>query len=100
MTTPTQITTKTRIRRAVDIPFAKAHDEMLAIDEQAGYYYAMNETSGRIWELIADPASVEAICTLLCQEFNVDADTCQREVIHLLHDLHDAGLVHIMDDKD
>jgi hypothetical protein len=97
----TPITPQTRIRRAVDIFFTKADDEVLAIDEQAGYYYAMNETSSRIWELIAEPfdtaqgrpATVEAICARLCQEFSVDAETCQREVIHLLNGLREAGLV-------
>lgn len=90
--TPT-ITPQTRIRRAVDILFAKVDDDMLAIDEQAGYYYAMNQTSSRIWELIAESATVEEICERLCQEFSVDADTCLREVTDLLHGLHDAGLI-------
>lgn len=95
--TPTTITSKTRIRRAVDILFTKADDDMLAIDEQAGYYYAMNETSSRIWDMIAAPATVEEICERLGQEFSVDADTCQREVLHLLHGLHEAGLIQIDD---
>lgn len=71
---------------------------MLALDEDAGYYYVLNETSSRVWELIAEPASVEAVCERLCQEFSVDADTCLREVLHLLHGLHKAGLIKLVND--
>lgn len=89
------ITPQTRLRRAVDIPFTKVHDEMLALDEQAGYYYVLNETSSRVWELVAESTTVEEICERLCQEFSVDAETCQREVLLLLHGLHEAGLVQV-----
>jgi hypothetical protein len=101
--TPPTLTPQTRLRRAVDIPFTKVHDQMLALDEDAGYYYALNETSHRVWELLAEPfdtaqgkpTTVESVCARLCQEFSVDPDTCQREILHLLHGLHEAGLVQI-----
>ena len=101
---PTPITLQTRVRHAFDISFTKAQTEMLAIDEQAGYYYVLNQTSGRVWELIAESdtahgtlVTVEDICERLCREFSVDTDTCQREVIHLLQDLQEAGLVKVDD---
>lgn len=93
------ITPKTRICRTVDIPFAKVHDEMLALDEQAGYYYVLNETSNRVWELIPEFVVVEEICERLCQEFSVDAETCQREVLLLLHGLYEAGLIQIDEEE-
>ena len=93
--TTTLITPQTRVRCAVDVPFTKVHDEMLALDAEAGYYYVLNETSSRVWELIAEPIAVESVCDRLCQEFSVDADTCQREVLHLLHGLYEAGLIQI-----
>ena len=91
------ITLGTIVGRAVNIPFAQVHDEMLAIDEQAGAYYVLNETSGRVWELIAEPVSAGHVCRKLYEEYDVDEATCQREVLQLLGDLRKAGLVRVID---
>lgn len=91
-----QITLGTVVGRAVDVPFARVHDEMLALDEQAGYYYVMNETSSRVWDLIAEPVSVSAVCDQLLEEFAVDDATCQRDVLQLLRALHEAGLLQLV----
>jgi hypothetical protein len=93
--TSSQITSDTLVSRKVDVLFAAVDDDTLAIDEQAGYFYAMNETSSRVWELIAKPIAVSAICAQLGREFTVDEATCQREVLELLKGLHEAGLIQI-----
>jgi hypothetical protein len=45
--------------------FSQLDDELLAIDAQAGYCYSLNETAGRVWDLIATPMSLDAICAQL-----------------------------------
>jgi PqqD family protein of HPr-rel-A system len=85
------------VSRAVDILFSQVDDELLAVDEQAGYFYMMNESARRVWELIEEPMSVNAVCARLCQEFTVDEATCLREVLQVLHNLHEAGLVQVED---
>ena len=70
-------------------------DELLGIDSQAGYCYSLNETAGRVWELIAEPMTVSEICSRLRKEFAVDEQTCKRETISLLQQLTDAGLAGI-----
>jgi hypothetical protein len=83
------------IQRGKDIPFSQLDDELLAIDAQAGYCYSLNETAGRVWNLIATPMSLEAICAQLRREYAVDEPTCRREVTALLQGLCDAGLVQV-----
>ena len=90
-----RIALSTIVGRTSDVSFARVHDEMLALDEQAGYYYVMNETSSRIWELIAEPVPVSAVCDRLCEEFVVDHATCQREVLQFLQALLEAGLLRL-----
>lgn len=85
------------VSRTADILFTKLDDDMLALDEQREYCYALNESAGRVWELIGTPTSVSAICVRLCQEFAVDEETCVREVLQLLQGLHEAGLVQVND---
>jgi hypothetical protein len=91
----TKIESTTIVRRGKDIPFSQLDDELLAIDAQAGYCYSLNETAGRVWDLIATPMSLEAICAQLRKEYTVDEQTCRREVTTLLQGLCDAGLVQV-----
>jgi len=85
----------TILQRGKDIPFSQLDDELLAVDAQAGYCYALNETAGRVWDLIATPLSLEAICAQLRKEYAVDEQKCRREVTTLLQGLFDAGLVKV-----
>ena len=83
------------VQRGKDIPFSQLDDELLAIDAQAGYCYSLNETAGRVWDMIATPMSLGAICAQLRREYAVDEPTCRREVTALLQGLCDAGLVQV-----
>jgi len=85
------------VQRAKDVPFSQLDDELLAIDAQAGYCYSLNETAGRVWELIAVPLSIRAVCTQLREHYAVDETICQQEVIMLLKGLCDAGLVQVVE---
>ncbi len=79
------------------MPFSNVDDKLLAIDEQAGYLYRLNESAGRLWELIGESTAVSAVCARLRQEFAVDQETCLREVLQLLQRLHEASLVQVED---
>ncbi len=90
-----QIKIDSLIHRSRDVLFSKLDDELLGIDAQAGYYYAMNESAGRVWEIIAEPVTVQTICTQLRKEFAVPPEECERDVLTLLESLSDAGLVQV-----
>jgi hypothetical protein len=87
----------TSVQRSKEIPFSQLDDELLAIDADAGYCYALNETAGRVWELIASPITIDAVCAQLGKEYTVDEATCLREVLVLLQRLCNAGLAQVQD---
>lgn len=92
----TQIDYNSTVKRATDLPFSKLGNEFLAIDAQAGYCYSLNETSERVWNLIAKPALVSAVCARLRKEYTVDEATCRNSVVKLLQRLCEAGLVQVV----
>lgn len=83
------------IARAKDLPMCLVDDAMVAIDAQAGYYYVLNATSNRIWELISPPADVKSLCRRLCIEYEVAPDICLSDVMSLLEDLREGGLISV-----
>ena len=80
---------------AVDLPFTELQGDLLAIDQEAGYCYSMNPSAARIWELTAKPTRVSAICAILCDEFGVDQEQCQGDVVDFLSTLADSGLMRV-----
>ena len=87
------------VSRTVDLAFNKLDDEMLALDAQAGYCYAMNDSAGRIWELIQNPITVGDLCTQLGQYYSVDEKTCLPDVLDVLQSLREAGLLQVNNDS-
>jgi hypothetical protein len=83
------------IKRIKDLSFSRLDDELLAIDSQAGYCYSLNETAGRVWDLIAFPLSIEEICSRLRREYAVDEETCLKKVTTLIEALIEAKLVEV-----
>jgi len=83
------------VQRAKEVLFSRLDDELLAIDAQAGFCYAMNDTAGRVWDLIATPTPVDAVCARLREEYAVDEATCLGEVIALLQEWCEAGLIEV-----
>jgi Coenzyme PQQ synthesis protein D (PqqD) len=78
-----------------NLPFTRLHEDLLAIDQLAGYCYSMNPPAARIWELIPSLTPVSSVCAILCREFSVDETQCREDVISFLTTLADAGLVKV-----
>jgi hypothetical protein len=91
----THIHSSSIVQHAKEVLFSRFDDELLAIDAQAGFCYAMNETAGRVWALIQTPTPVGTVCARLCEEYAVDEATCWREVITLLQEWCEAGLIEV-----
>lgn len=83
--------------RSTDVVFSRLDDELLAIDAQAGFCYSMNETAGRIWDMISAPIAVSEVCSRLTTEFKVSHDACIHDVLPLLEEMHEAGIIMIKD---
>ena len=60
-------------------------------------HYGLEEVGARIWELIAEPRTVGEICDTLLDEYEVEPDVCERDVIALLGELAAKGFVQTID---
>jgi hypothetical protein len=57
--------------------------------------YGLNALGVRIWELIQQPRTVLEVREAILQEFDVDAERCQRHLVALLADLASLELIEI-----
>lgn len=72
---------------------AEVDGELVALHEGNGTCYGFNGTATRIWAMLAEPQPLSALRARLAEEFDVDAETCARDVDALLDELEADGLV-------
>jgi Coenzyme PQQ synthesis protein D (PqqD) len=86
---------QTALSRDSDILHASVgSEEAVLMSVTAGRYYGLNAVASRIWELLETPKTIAQLCAQICEEFEVDAQTCKSEVLKFVQDLIDNELVH------
>ena len=81
------------IHRRPGLIEAMVDGEMVGLQIKSGVCYGFNLTATRLWTLIERPTSLSTICATLVAEFVVDAPDCNNQVMQVLQDLRDEGLV-------
>lgn len=64
---------------------------MLSIDR--GEYFGLGGVGSRVWDLLAQPASIAQLVERIRTEFDVDETTCHSDIQQFTRDLFDNGLV-------
>ena len=72
-------------------------DEVVVLDLNSGTYYGLDDLGARIWTLIEQPASLATLREAIICEYEVDAETCERDILAFLNQLQVAGLVEVGD---
>jgi hypothetical protein len=73
-------------------------EEVAILDLKAGMYYGLDSVGARVWELIQRPKSIREIWNVLLEEYEVDPERCERDLLALLQRLVDEGLVEVQDE--
>ena len=69
--------------------------EVAILDLKAGVYYGLDAVGARIWSLIEEPRTVNEIRDILLEEYDVEPERCERDLLVLLRRLADEGLVEV-----
>ncbi|MBS0247533.1 MAG: PqqD family protein [Proteobacteria bacterium] len=83
----------TIVRRQGEWLSAKIGDELVMMSATNRHYVGMSEVGARIWELIEQPRSLDDVCTLLLDEYDVAPQVCRGEVEAFLRELMNHGAV-------
>jgi hypothetical protein len=69
--------------------------EVAILDLKAGVYYGLDAVGARIWSLIQEPRTVNEILNILLEEYEVEPERCERDLLVLLQRLADEGLIEV-----
>ncbi len=62
-------------------------------------YHGLDEVRARVWDLIQKPKSAKEVRDALLEEYEVEPNQCERDLLALLQSLAKEGLVEVKDES-
>ena len=72
-------------------------EEVAILNLKNGVYYGLDAVGARIWSLIQEPKTVNEILDVLLDEYEVEPERCERDLLTLLEELVAENLVEARD---
>ncbi len=82
-----------RYKRNDDNLASKIHDEVVMVNITQGNYFGLNSVGSDIWELLQEPCSVEELCEKLMNDYDIDKESCLRDINSFIKELMKNDIV-------
>lgn len=69
--------------------------ELVMLDVERGLYFGMQDVGKTIWASLAEDTTFDSICSELLDRYEVDEQTCRREVADFLEQLAQLELIDV-----
>jgi hypothetical protein len=73
-------------------------DEAAILNLKKGLYCGLNEVGACVWSQIQEPRSIQDILDILLNEYDVEPERCEREILSFLQQLADNDLIEVMNE--
>ena len=73
--------------------------EAAILNLKTSTYFGLNTVGASIWKLIQEPKTVRQIRDAIVEEYDVEPDRCEHDILELLQELLKYGLIEIVDGK-
>jgi len=90
---PTPLSLSSLVRWSDDQLAATVDQEIVILSVERGSYYGLDDIGSEIWQQMATPVSIGALCDALAAKYDADRATIERDVLTLLETLVAEGLV-------
>jgi Coenzyme PQQ synthesis protein D (PqqD). len=91
----TELSRSSKIVVSKDVVSCDLGGETAMLDMKEGVYYGLNEMGTIIWEYIQEPITIQEIVDKILVEYEVDEETCYRDLVELVEEMSKNGLVKI-----
>lgn len=68
---------------APDVMFRHLNDEAVLLDLKSGTYFGLNDVGARTWQLILEHGTLSRVLDVLLQEYAVERDAGERDLLAL-----------------
>lgn len=88
-----QISEKRVFLKAADHLACEVGEDLAILHFPSNTYFGLNSVGSFVWKMLDNPVTVAEMCAAVADEFDVRHEQCLPDVIKLVHDLLDHGLV-------
>lgn len=89
------IAAESRVVAAHNVELRDLGNAAVLVGEKEEDQFGLSSTGRRIWLLLAEEDSVEAVVSRLAEEFDISAEECRDDVTSFLQELLALGLVQV-----
>ena len=97
MTADKNILLETTVVASKEQASADLGDEAAILNLKDGVYYGLDPVGARIWKLIQTQRTVREVLDSLLEEYDVEADRCEEDLIAVLLQLAKNDIIEIVD---
>lgn len=73
---------------------SKIDEEVILMSFEADSYFGIDPVGSRIWELLSEkPASINELVVILVDEYEVDEETCSKQVQIFIDEMYTKKLI-------
>lgn len=84
-----------RAHLSPDALFQEIAGEAVILDLATSTYFGLDPVGARVWQLLQEQTDLQRVCARLLDEFDVTQERLEEDVLRLLQELKDAGLVQL-----
>jgi hypothetical protein len=70
-------------------------EESAILNLKNSVYYGLDPVGARVWTLLREAKSVSALRDTLLDEYDVEAERCERDLLELLEKMRGEGLIEV-----
>lgn len=74
-------------------------DEAAILNMKNTVYYGLNPVGACVWSLVQQSRSVREIRDALLEEYDVQAERCERDLLGLLEKMREQGLIEVRGER-
>jgi hypothetical protein len=93
---PEKISLKTIVVASKENVSCALGEEAAILHIRSGVYYGLDPVGAHVWKLLAQPRSVRDLQAAILEEYDVEPEKCESDLVMLLQRLHAEGLIEIL----
>ena len=90
-----QVSLDSDVAISEDVVFRDLEGEAVILNLESGTYFGLDKVGTRIWSLLQKNSSLREVFEAALDEYEVDAETLERDLLRLVQELRAKGLVSI-----
>ena len=77
------------------VEFSRIEDQIALLNVETAVYFGLDEIGARMWELLCEHRRLRAAAERMESEFDVEPDRLRADLLRLVRELVDKGLLEI-----